>query len=334
MKFLKFEYKITIFYLLAGGLWILFSDKILLILINDRTVLSEFQTYKGWFYVVVTAIILYFFIRKHLNKRRDLERKLQEHQNHLEKIVKIRTVELESTIKHLKETQSHLVQSEKMASLGLLTAGVAHEINNPLNYIMGSYSGLKLVLKKQLDEDEKLNKLLKNLKIGVDKAAGIVKGLNQFSRDQESFDETCEIHSILDNCLVMLNSQLNGLIKIERDYAEALPPCIGNVGKLHQVFINILTNSIQAINTAGKIKISTKTINNSILIEIADTGCGISKEDLPKIFDPFFTTKDPGKGTGLGLAITYNIIKMHNGQLDFTSELTSGTNAKIILPIK
>jgi signal transduction histidine kinase len=175
--------------------------------------------------------------------------------------------------------------------------------------------------------------LLKSLKTGVDKAADIVKGLNQFSRDQDNFNEMCEIHSILDNCLLMLNSQLKDHIKIEKNYAEELPHCKGNVGKLHQAFINILTNAIQSINTNGKIKISTKKVKNFISIEIADTGCGISKENLQKIFDPFFTTKDPGKGTGLGLSITYTIIKMHNGQLDFTSDLNCGTIAKIVLPI-
>ncbi|MFY0689300.1 MAG: PAS domain S-box protein [Cyclobacteriaceae bacterium] len=273
-------------------------------------------------------------IGRNVTERKKSEEELEMHRNHLEKLVKSRTEELESAMVHLQETQAQLIQSEKMASLGVLTAGVAHEINNPLNFILGSYLGLSEMLKEDSGDDEVLSQLLDNLKIGVDKAAGIVKGLNQFSRDQDSFDEDCDVHIILDNCLIMLNSQLKEHIEIKKDYAEGQLQCKGNVAKLHQVFINIITNAKQGIETNGEIKISTRRIGNSISIEIADTGCGISKENLPKVLDPFYTTKAPGEGTGLGLSITYNIVTQHSGQLDLSSKPNEGTTVKILLPIE
>lgn len=334
MKLLRFEYRITILYLLIGGLWILFSDKILYLLINDSSSLSEFQTYKGWFYVIVTAIIFFLFIRKHLNKRRKLEKELKEFQILLEEKVNIRTEELETAIKHLKETQTQLLQSEKMASLGILTAGVAHEINNPLNFIMGSYVGLFRHYKENTfsDNPEQVGKLIEAMKIGIDRSSAIVQRLNQFGRKSDSYAEECNVHEILENSLTMLYNQIKQHITVKKDFSPSVIVIKGNVGNLHQVFINILGNAVQSIESDGVITVKTEDKESEVLIAITDTGTGIPKENLKRLTDPFFTTKDPGKGVGLGLSITYNIIKEHKGKLEFESHEGKGTTVTIILP--
>jgi signal transduction histidine kinase/streptogramin lyase len=242
--------------------------------------------------------------------------------------------ELKATLQHLKDTQSQLLQSEKMASLGVLTSGVAHEINNPLNYIMCAHMGFENYFEENnLIEDEVISELLDNLKEGVERASAIVQGLNQFSRASDSDTEECHLHSIIDNCLVMLNNKLKHRIEVEKNYYKEDLIIMGNVGKLHQAFINILSNAMQAIPEKGQIIINTKNENNTAIIEISDNGSGISEEDLSKITDPFFTTKDPGEGTGLGLSITYNIIHKHGGKLKFDSTEGKGTTVTVSLPI-
>jgi C4-dicarboxylate-specific signal transduction histidine kinase len=339
----------------------MFSDNFLNSIITDKNLLSETQTYKGWFYVVVTGILFFFFLKNHLNKLRTIEKELEEHKNNLEKLIEKKTQaldlaieelhlinnklskkneiinnknsDLEITLRNLKQTQSQLFQAEKMASLGTLTAGVAHEINNPLNYIMGSYVGLDNYFKKnKLENDELISVLLNSLKTGISKASEIVEGLNQFSRNSTTYDEDCNVHTIIDNCLIMLQYQIRNNINIEKQYTNQDLIIKGNVGKLHQVIINIITNSYQSIEEKGEIKISTIINNNHLNIEIEDNGYGISKENLTKITDPFFTTKKAGMGTGLGLSITYNIIKELNGKLLFESTYGKGTKAIIILP--
>lgn len=251
------------------------------------------------------------------------------------KIINNKNSELKATLQYLKQTQAQLLQSEKMASLGILTSGVAHEINNPLNYIMGAYVGLENYFEENnILGDENILYLLNSLKEGIERAAAIVQGLNQFSRDSKSNNEECNLHSIIDNCLVMLNNQLKHRVEVKKNYLHEDLLISGNVGKLHQVFINILSNALQSISEKGLISIRTQYYNNSAIIEISDNGSGISEKDLPKITDPFFTTKDPGKGTGLGLSITYNIISEHSGKLEFDSIIEKGTTVKITLPLK
>lgn len=247
-------------------------------------------------------------------------------------IINVQNSELQATLDHLRKTQAILVQSEKMSSLGLLTAGIAHEINNPLNFIMGAYQGIQNFLEQTDCKNEEILMCLDSIKIGVERASGIVKGLNQFSRDNNTNDEDCNIQVILDNCLLMLQNQLKKGIEVIRQGEQAFITK-GNVSKLHQVFINLLTNAIQSIANEGRIILSTSQEQQYIVIEITDNGTGISKENLLKITDPFFTTKEPGKGTGLGLSITYNIIKDHNGHLEFDSEPGKGTTARVKLPI-
>jgi|WetSurMetagenome_2_1015567.scaffolds.fasta_scaffold11367_3 signal transduction histidine kinase len=241
--------------------------------------------------------------------------------------------ELETNLNYLKSVQLKLIQSEKMASLGVLTAGVAHEINNPLNFISGSYLGLEEFFATSDPEHKEQVKLyLDGLKVGIKRVTEIVHSLNQFSRDNNTYNEECNIHSIIDNCIVMLYNRSKLNIKYIKSYYKDGLTVKGNVGKLHQAFTNIILNSIQAIEDEGVITITTNKCGNSALIDINDTGKGIKEDDLPRITDPFFTTKDPNEGTGLGLSITYSIIKEHKGQIDFESELGKGTTVKISLP--
>lgn len=249
------------------------------------------------------------------------------------KLVQEQKEEIGKTLTNLKATQNQLIQSEKMASLGVLTTGVAHEINNPLNYIMGGYTGLINELKTyDFEKDERISVFLKGIKMGVERAADIVKGLNQLSRGNDSYEEKCEIHTILDNCLAVLYSNYKKRIEIIKNYYEDTLLAKGNTGKLHLVFINIISNAIDAIEQKGVINITTHVADSHLAIEIADTGCGISNENLKRVLDPFFTTKDPGKGTGLGLSIANSIIEQHKGDLQIKSTLNKGTKVLINLP--
>lgn len=242
--------------------------------------------------------------------------------------------ELNSTLNNLKAVQVRLIQAEKMASLGILTAGVAHEINNPLNFIMGAYLGLDDFFSTSLPEyKEEVAVLLNGLKTGLSRASEIVSGLNQFSRDSKVYNEECHVALILDNCLVMLHNQFKHRVAVEKKYLSHEVIVRGNVGKLHQAFTNILLNASQAIAEKGQISISMQEQDKELQIRITDSGCGIPKENLSRITDPFFTTKDPGEGTGLGLSITFNIIQEHRGSLEFESEPGKGTTVIVSLPI-
>lgn len=249
------------------------------------------------------------------------------------KIVIQQKEKIETTLNHLKSVQVKLIQSEKMSSLGLLTAGVAHEINTPLNYIMGGYVGLSEEIEKQTSGlNERYLEFLENIRTGLDRATDIVNSISQFSRNTEQFDELCDIHSILDNCLSILNNMCENRIRIVRNYCEEYSVINGNTGKLHQVFINIISNAIDSIKVHGVITVTTVCSVENVKIVIEDTGFGIPEENLKKIVTPFFTTKDPGKGTGLGLSITDTIVKEHKGKLKFHSEKDKGTKVTIKLP--
>jgi signal transduction histidine kinase len=273
--------------------------------------------------------------------------------------------ELHLTLENLKLTQSQLIQSEKMASLGLLTAGIAHELNNPINFVSGNVNPLQrdmdeiFTLIDQYDDVIKANKLeatfgrvrelkeemsygflikeisnlLEGIQEGADRSSSIVKGLRSFSRlDEEKF-QLHNIHDGIDSTLILLNNKIKHTIKVHKDYGD-LPEVECLPGKLNQVFMNILTNCIQAIEDEGEIFIQTVSSDISVKIIIKDTGVGMSKDVKAHIFEPFYTTKEVGKGTGLGLSITYGIIEQHQGNIDVFSEPGMGTEFIISLPVR
>ena len=237
--------------------------------------------------------------------------------------------ELQEALESLQRAQEQLVKSEKMASLGVLAAGIAHELNNPLNFIKGGVSTLEIHLAKDGDPaDGQIQTYLNIIQEGVNRASAILRGLGQYSRQSDEKSEPCDVHKILDNCLVILANSLKYHVKVEKAYCETPFMITGNEGKLHQAFINIISNAEQAIVGEGTITIRTAVEDKGrrgVLI-ISDTGSGISAENLRKLGDLFFTTKPPGKGTGLGLSIAYKIIQEHRGKVSVTSEIGKGTN--------
>ena len=280
---------------------------------------AEFKTLSFIGSAILTISVLFIFLII-----------LYSHLSLKNKIINEQKNEIEINLTKLKETQNKLVQSEKMASLGILTAGVAHEINNPLNFISGAYLGFeKFFSNKAPEYKNEVSVLLRGLQTGIKRASEVVQGLNHFSRDSKNYNEDCSLHTIIDNCLLILKNKSKERIEIEKHYWQNDIVIKGNEGKLHQVFINILTNSIHSIEKSGVISIETQKNKNIVSVVIKDSGYGIAKENLSKIIEPFFTTKAPGEGMGLGLSITYNIIKEHNGDIEFESEINNGTTVKL-----
>jgi signal transduction histidine kinase len=273
---------------------------------------------------------------------------------------------VELGIKKLKETQGKLVESEKMASLGQLTAGVAHEINNPVNFISSNLNPLKLSIgeimeilneyRKLNDPDSKesslqkareleekydieylikeLNTILEGINDGAERTKEIVVGLRNFSRLDKHELKEVKLSEMIDSTLVLLRNQYKDRVEIKKSYDKDMPFIQCYSGQLSQVFMNILSNAIQAIEDKGTISIKTQLSGEEAEIFISDTGKGIPDDKLDNIFDPFYTTKEVGKGTGLGLSISYGIIQEHNGRIGVESELGKGTCFKISIPVR
>jgi len=233
----------------------------------------------------------------------------------------------------LQETHLQLVSSEKMASLGKLAAGIAHEINNPLGGIL-IYASLMM---EDLSENDPSRQDLARIVQETSRCKEIVKSLLEFARQTEpKMDPTDINRSITEGLFFLENQALFHNIQIIKRLDSGLPLVIGNAGQLKQVFMNIIVNAAEAMYGSGTLTITTSfaSYRNTVLVEFTDTGEGIPEENLTRIFDPFFTTKDVGKGTGLGLATSYGIIEEHGGKIRVKSKVNEGTTFTIELPLQ
>lgn len=288
----------------------------------------------------------------------DLSRRILLAQNELKDKIK----ELESSNNHLIETQGQLVQSAKMASLGNLVAGVAHELNNPIGFIFSNMSHLrdysnkllnlievierdpaqltKLKEKYEIDYIKKdLPKLISSCEDGARRTKEIVIGLKNFSRVEDKSKKHVNLHESIDSTLNLLSSEFKNRIEIKKNYSK-IPLITCNQNQINQVLMNILSNAFQAIKGTGTVWINTyfneskKNQKPFVSVSVQDSGTGIPSEVLNKIFDPFFTTKSIGQGTGLGLAISYGIITAHGGNIEVNSKIGVGSEFIITLPIE
>lgn len=229
--------------------------------------------------------------------------------------------------------EEQLQQSEKLSSIGLLAAGVAHEVNTPLTGV-SSYTQMLLQMIPQTDPK---HKILQKIQKQTERAANIVSNLLNFARStkngQTEFAEV-EINRILEDTLQLLEPQLRkSHIEVIRNYKADLPKILGNAGKLQQVFTNLVLNAIDAMPSGGTLTLKTDCNEEAVFIEIADTGVGIDEKNLGKIYDPFFTTKPIGSGTGLGLAVTYGIVQEHSGKIEVSSQVGKGTTFRLEFPL-
>lgn len=344
---------------------------------------------RPFFYIILAAAIIgLIFLIIHLRTKRlahlkkVLERKVKERTREVmeqkEKIQRqaeyVKQVneelntsneELNTALENLRTTQSQLVASEKMASLGQLTAGVAHEINNPINFINGNIPPLKRdfqdilqiiemyyktivqnklkdyfkeaeELKEELEYDylvEEIENLIKGIEEGANRTTAIVKGLRNFSRLDEDEMKRANMNEGINSTLLILRNKLKSGIEVSKDLGD-IPDITCYPGKINQVFMNILNNAADAIDSDGKISIKTYKKDKHVYISIKDNGKGMNEDTKSRIFEPFFTTKDVGKGTGLGLSISYGIIEKHNGEIQVESEPGKGTEFIIKLPVE
>ncbi|HAH20493.1 MAG: hypothetical protein A2Y00_04865 [Omnitrophica WOR_2 bacterium GWF2_43_52] len=249
-------------------------------------------------------------------------------------------------VKLIKETEAQLIQMEKMASIGTLAAGIAHEINNPLGFLISNLESLRDYVKsfaRELPAEsphaktilEDFLPMTEESLEGALRIKKIVSDLRTFSRQNETEKVLTDIHQVLDSTLSIIWNEIKYKVSLTKEY-QAQSEILADATQLSQVFLNILLNASQAIDSSqtitekGTINLSTREDQNNLFVIIKDNGCGIPKEVLPKIFDPFFSTKK--KGSGLGLSVSYNIIKQHHGDINVDSSPGQGTTFTIQLP--
>jgi len=288
-----------------------------------------------------------------------------------EKALRQTFAELNSAHEEIKSTQNQLVQSEKLASIGHLAAGVAHEINNPVGFINNNMEILEQYIadyakvlkmtdqlresviqgnlaeaktlaeeitktKKEINLDYIVSdtpKLLEHNRKGIERVQKIVMDLRRFAREDKNVTQRVKIEDVIEGVLSIVHSEIKYKARLEKDYGDT-PLIECNSQRLGQVFINLIINALHAIEGTGTIAIKTYRQGEFVCVDVSDTGKGIEEENLSKIFDPFFTTKPTGQGTGLGLSVSYEIVKKHGGDIKVRSLPGAGTTFTVMLPLK
>lgn len=273
--------------------------------------------------------------------KENLETQVKERTSEL----RVSNIDLKQTLHDLQETQVQLIHSEKMASLGLLSTGLAHEINNALTIVQGSMGPLKHIISQHSSSDssstdfndktveKKLETIFLHIDDGVLRITSLIRDLMTFARPGTGAKRLIDINSEIDITLRLLNIENHESIEITKDFKKVCPIlCHGS--QIAQVLFNILLNALQALEKeGGTLSITTCEVGDKVTLAIRDNGSGIQPDALPKVFDPFFTTKEVGKGTGLGLGICHSIILAHKGEIRIESEVGCGTTVFIILPV-
>ncbi|MBF0556122.1 MAG: response regulator [Nitrospirae bacterium] len=276
-------------------------------------------------------------------------------------VMEVLQVRMQRMIADSKTLEEQLVQNAKMASIGELAAGIAHEINNPVGFIHSNMGNLRKFFLKISDliavYDElelpaaskeaiqkvksdinydylktRINEMIERSIVGTERIQKIIMDLRSFSRRDTGEAAEADINEAIDTTSRFLTYEYKERINITRDFGT-LPRVVCNIGKLNQVFLNILANACQAIEGNGEVKIKTRSEGENVKIEVSDTGSGIPKDRIDKIFETFYTTKPIGKGTGMGLSISLSIMKQHKGQITVDSETGKGTTFTIVLPV-
>jgi signal transduction histidine kinase len=291
---------------------------------------------------------------------------LKLHAVNLEQQVRMRTEELEKSIAELKATQQQMIQQEKMATIGQLTAGIAHEINNPIGFIASNTESLEkycerilkfmeaqqaLILTGKIDPQDldslqaqrhqmKIDRISKDIPEmiretleGVERIKSIIRDLKSFSHMDETEQKFADITQCLESSLNIVNNELKYKATVTREYGE-LPELRCYPQQLGQVFMNLLVNAAHAITTRGEITVRTWTAEGLVYVSVSDTGSGIPEEVRARIFEPFFTTKEVGKGTGLGLSISSEIVRNHGGEIRVSSEPGQGSTFTVAIPLE
>ena len=323
----------------------------------------------GWFRLLSLACLVgTIFIFYQWRHRAIYKRQVQLEQTVSKRTTQIRQQkkELEETLFRLKQTQGQLIESEKMASLGQLTAGIAHEINNPINFIRSNAKALELDFedlngllnlvvrlkkegnpKEQIDQLlekvseidasyllEEINELVDSINRGGERVTDIVNGLKVYSHKSDDPRQKVDLTKLIDSTITILNHKIKDKhIKLTKK-VEKILEVVCHPGKINQVLVNVIDNAIDALSENGTLEITTRRIDENIVVKIEDNGSGMDELTQKRIFEPFFTTKEAGQGTGLGMAISRRIMKKHKGDIHIDSQINQGTTVTLYLPLE
>jgi signal transduction histidine kinase len=325
--------KRAVIYAAVGGAWIFFSDRALSLITNKPEILTELQTIKGWFYVAVTAIILLILLYRHFVDQQIAHQKVQK------ELEDRRRAEEES-----RRLEDQLRQSQKMASVGILSAGLVHDINNILTPLYGYVD----LVHEHLPAESRDREYLQRVLAAADRARDLAQQIIDFSRQSDAGKNVIPLEPIIMDTLNLMHGFLPPSIEVSVQMPEKTPLIRADQNQIHQVLMNLCLNAFQAMKTTGgKLEVRLEEIPGQealpmlpsgdlrelcVRLTVRDTGCGIDDETMERIFEPFFTTKAPDEGTGLGLSVARRIIEDHGGSIKVVSEIGKGSSFIMTLP--